>query len=97
MLTAPPYQGWRHLHPIWTVVTVVIVVLGCMTIFGAGWRIVVEREWWNIPGAVLGGFFTYWLGIAAWRCACLGRSPRRTTRPGVGARSAGGSGHTRAR
>lgn len=84
-MRVPPFPGWRRLRRSWAVVTALIVTLGVLGVAGAMWAIAIDHDWGRLPGVPLGVFFTYWLGIAAWRCACLGRRL-----------PAGDSGHTRA-
>jgi|SRR5262245_57478747 len=71
----PAFPGWRRLRPGWAVVTAYFVALGVVGAVSGAWSIVTSHPWAGLRGLVSVAW-TYWLGIAAWRCACLGRPAR---------------------
>ena len=78
MRTELQFHGLRALHPGWTTVTAVLVILGVAGTPSGLWRFVGNGEWWNVPGVVVGAFLTYWAAEPAWR---LARAGRRIGRP----------------
>lgn len=80
------FGSLRALHPGWSAVTVVLVILGVAGTLGELWQFVSNGEWWNVPGVVAGVLLTYWLAVPAWR---LARAGRRSSRPAPRADQAG--------
>ena len=50
-------------------VTLAIALVGCITLVQWTWSVFADGAWWNVPFGLLSTGLTYWLGIAAWRCA----------------------------
>ena len=62
-------------RPGWAVITSIIAASFVAGAVASVRSIVVDQEWWNLPGAVFGLALTYWVGIAAWRCIWAPEGP----------------------
>ena len=71
--------GGRRLRPGWVAITLAIAVFGCVSLVQWTWSVMAGGAWWNVPFGLLSTGMTYWLGIAAWRCA---RAPSEATTDG---------------
>jgi len=72
-------RGDRRLRPGWVAVTLIIAVAGCVSFVQWTWSVLADGAWWNVPFGLLSTGLTYWLGVAAWRCA---RAPDDPTADG---------------
>jgi hypothetical protein len=63
----------------WVVVTLGIALVGCVTFVRWTSLVLADGAWWNVPFGILSTGLTYWLCVAAWRCA---RAPDDPTADG---------------
>jgi hypothetical protein len=59
----------RGTHRGWLAVTAALAIYGAGTLGDLAWKTFGERAWWNLPLAVPGVAFFYWLLAGSWHRA----------------------------